>query len=306
MMISKRDYGTMNRKLLITFASWEDRFRLGFERDLRDADTDQVIVLAFKSYADRTEKNRLAVESACRENNIKYRVEWLDVEDPASNWETVNKAVGTAIAGCSGMLLDVSTMPREIIWYVMWKVEQGGLNLRYVYHSPKTYGDDWLSRNPQAPRLVYKLSGLSAASLRTALLVTVGFDFQRVKRLVNWFEPAKLVIGFQSTSQFARNDVLMAEYRAQLEREYVKECDCEAFELDAFGEDCGFDAIRRKLEELDARFNVIMGSLGPKLTAVSLFKLQRARQERGLVYAPASQFSSEYSFGIGKQYGGTV
>ena len=188
----------------------------------------------------------------------------------------------------------------------MWKVKQGGLNLRYVYHSPKTYGKDWLSRNPQAPRLVYKLSGLSGASLRTALLVTVGFDFQRVKRLVNWFEPAKLVVGFQSRSQFARNDVLMAEYRAQLEREYVKECDCESFELDAFGEDSGLDAIRRKLEELDARFNVIMGSLGPKLTAVSLFKLQRARQERGLVYAPASQFSSEYSFGIGKQYRGTV
>ena len=296
----------MSRELLITFASWEDRFRLGLGRDLRDADADQVLVFGFKSYAERTAKNRRAVELACRKSKVEYMVVWLDVDDPASNWETVNRAIGTAGAGCSGMLLDVSTMPREIIWYVMWQVEQAGLNLRYVYHSPKTYGEDWLSRNPQAPRLVYKLSGLSAASVRTALLVIVGFDLQRVKRLVGWFEPAKLVVGFQGTSQFARNAVAMAKYREQLEREYVKECACEAFELDAFGEDRGLAAIRRKLEELDPGFNVIMGSLGPKLTAISLYKLQRARQERGLVYAPASQFSLEYSFGIGKQYGGTV
>ena len=209
----------MSRKLLITFASWEDRFRLGFRKDLRDSDADQVLVFGFKSYADWTEKNRGAVELACRKNDIKYRVEWLDVDAPASNWETVNRAVGTAGAGCSGILLDVSTMPREIIWYVMWQVEQVGLSLRYVYHSPKTYGDDWLSRNPQAPRLVYKLSGLSVVSVRTALLVIVGFDPQRVKRLVSWFEPAKLVVGFQSRSQFARNDVAMAEYREQLEKE---------------------------------------------------------------------------------------
>ena len=296
----------MGHELLITFASWEDRFRLGFEEDLRNADAGRALVFGFKSYANRTEGNRHSVEAACAENEVEHHIEWLDVDNPVSNWDAVNNAIGTLQAGCSGVLLDVSTMPREIIWYVLWHLEQVQVDSRYVYHSPEKYGDDWLSRNPQAPRLVYKLSGLSSVSVRTALLVTVGFDFQRVKRLASWFEPAKLVVGFQSSSGFVRNDLAMALSQEQLVREYAKECDCEAFELDAFGDDRGLAAIQRTLEDLDGEFNVIMGSLGPKLTAISLFKLQRMRQERGLVYAPASQFSLDYSFGIGRQYGGTV
>ena len=42
----------------------------------------------------------------------------------------------------------------------------------------------------------------------------------------------------------------MAESQ-ELVRDYEKECECEAFELNAFGEDRGLDTIGRKLEELD-------------------------------------------------------
>ena len=45
-------------------------------------------------------------------------------------------------------------------------------------------------------------------------------------------------------------DVAMAESQ-ELVRDYEKECECEAFELNAFGEDRGLDTIGRKLEELD-------------------------------------------------------
>ena len=291
---------------MITFASWEDRFKLGFQRDLRNDRAQKVLLFHFASYEKWTEKNRDAVRRVCEEKEIEYISKCLDVNNPAENWRIVLGSVESAIQDQKGVLVDISTMPREIIWYVLWQIEQNPIAGRYVYYSPENYGNDWLSRNPQSPRLVYKLSGLASPSAKTALLVTVGFDLQRVKRLINWYEPAKLLIGIQSESQFERNNTTMPDFRNTLEKEYKKEYDCETFELDAFAEDRGMRAIQEKLKQLDTSYNVIMSSLGPKLTAITLYRLQRENEERGLVYAPSNEFSQTYSSGIGRCFEGTL
>ena len=292
--------------LLITFASWEDRFKLGFDRDLKNGGFQKALVYYFVSYQEWTQKNRDAVKKVCEGKEIEYVSQCLDVNNPAENWRTVLESVEGAIKDRQGVLVDISTMPREIIWYVLWQIEQSSIAGRYVYYSPKDYGNDWLSRNPQSPRLVYKLSGLASPSAKTALLVTVGFDIQRVKRLVNWYEPAKLLVGIQSASPFERNNTTMPDYRNTLEKEYKKECDCETFELDAFAKDQAMGAIQEKLEQLDSSYNVIMSCLGPKLTAITLYRLQRENEKRGLVYAPSNEFSHEYSRGIGVSFEGTL
>ena len=114
------------------------------------------------------------------------------------------KAFEEAIGECDGILIDISTMPREIIWYALWMVEQKTKSARYVYHSPKKYGTDWLSKDPRAPRFVYKLSGVALPSAKTALIVTVGYDPPRVRRLLNWCEPARSMVGVQSWKVLSR------------------------------------------------------------------------------------------------------
>ena len=296
----------MSDDLLITFASWENRFKLGFERDIEKNKTRKVLIFHFTSYEKWTQENRGTVKIKCEKNKIEYISKCLDVNKPAENWRMVLESVEDAIQDRQGVLVDISTMPREIIWYVLRQIEQSSTVGRYVYHSPKNYGSDWLSRNPQSPRLVYKLSGIASPSAKTALLVTVGFDLQRVRRLINWYEPAKLLIGIQSKSPFARNNTTMPDYRNTLEKEYKNECDCETFELDAFANDRGMGVIQEKLKKLDSTYNVIMSSLGPKLTAITLYKLQREKEKRGLVYAPSNEFSPEYSSGIGPSFNGTL
>jgi len=287
--------------LLITFASWEDRFRLGFERNLNEAKFREVLVFYFGSYASRTQENRKMVGAVCKTKDIRCTPVELDIDKPADNWRTVLKNIDKFLAESREILIDISTMPREIIWYVLWMIEQNNVIARYVYHSPREYGDDWLSREPRAPRLVYKLSGIASPSAKTVLIVTAGYDLQRVKRLLNWYEPNKSMIGVQSESRFRRNDEAMAEYNI-LEKEY----DCEIFELNAFSEDFGMEVIREKLEGIDSSYNIIMGSLGPKITAITLYKIQRQKQEIGLIYAPSNQFNENYSTGIGQCFKGTM
>lgn len=291
--------------LLISFASWEDRFPLGFNQNLKnggDGGVGKVLIFYFDSYAKRTEENRHKVKKMCEDRGIGYDSKELEVGDPASNWRQIIEKIEGIIQNDQEILVDISTMPREIIWYVLWLIEQKAIAARYIYHSPKSYGDDWLSREPRAPRLVYKLSGIAMPAAKTVLLATVGFDLQRVKRLISWCEPARIMIGVQTESRFKRNNKTMEDYRETLEKEY----DCEIFELDAYAKDRGMKAIQEALEQLDSSYNVIMSSLGPKLTAVPLFKLQRQRPERGLVYAPSNQFNEDYSKGIGPCFEGVL
>lgn len=291
-----------NSNSLITFASWEDRFRIGFLRNLEKIGVQKTLVFYFSSYADRTKKNRERIDEACKAQHIEYIPVELDIDRPADNWRIVLNSIEEFIVDCQDILIDISTMPREIIWYVLWLVEQRPIVVRYVYYSPKDYGDDWLSRDPRSPRLVYKLSGIALPSAKTALLVTVGFDLQRVKRLINWYEPNKLMIGIQVTSLFERNDSTMMEYRETLEKEY----NCEIFDLDAFADDRGMTEIQEVLEPLDSSYNIIMSSLGPKLTAITLYQLQRQNERIGLVYAPSNQYNPDYSIGIGRCFEGTI
>lgn len=287
--------------LLITFASWEDRFKIGSERNLEKAELQKALVFYFGSYANRTKENRQSVAKLCRKECIEYTEKKLDIETPADNWRKVLESIEEVIAECQGILIDISTMPREIIWYVLWVTEQNSIVARYIYYSPKEYGDDWLSRDPRSPRLIYKLSGIASPSAKTVLIATLGYDLQRLRRLLNWYEPNKSMIGVQSESKFRRNDEAMAEYNI-LEKEH----ECEIFELNAFSEDCGMEVIKEKLEGIDPSYNIIMGSLGPKLTAITLYKIQRQRQEIGLVYAPSNQFNENYSTGIGQCFEGTM
>ena len=66
-------------------------------------------------------------------------------------------------------------------------------------------------------------------------MATVGFDLQRIKRIINWCEPSRVLIGVQVTSHFSRNDQEMKESRRVLKKEY----EGEFFELDAFSADRG-------------------------------------------------------------------
>ena len=137
---------------------------------------------------------------------------------------------------------------------------------------------------------------------RTALLVTAGFDYGRVRRLVGWYEPAKLLIGVQVPSLQSDNDIPENVFK-----DYFRaECDVEIFEVDAFADDRGRDTISKEIGKIDKSFNILISSLGPKVTAISVYGIQRSRPEIGLVYAPSNEFNESYSSGIGESYKGVL
>lgn len=284
----------MNKSNLVTFASWEERFVLGLEANLNQFQLGTVCVLYFDEYKEDTARNRGVVESLVEGVNFVM----LRADDPASTWKKSIETVSELARGSEELFVDVSTMPREIVWYVLWAAEQAGVGVRCLYYSPKDYGDEWLSRDPRAPRMAFKLSGMADPSKATALLVTEGFDEQRVWRLVNWCEPDRLMVGVQEGGRFKRNEDVM---RNAL-REFTREPGWDVFKLDAFGPRFGEVEILEQLGGVSDTHNVILASMGPKLTALALYRIQRRYEDMGLVYAPAGQYNKTYSRGIGEFY----
>lgn len=292
----------LNGDLLLGFASWEDRFQLGMARDLdRFKKVRRVLVFYFGSYAERTEEGRDDLGRKCAMLGIRCDSCILDVEDPATNWQEVVKVIEEAVLECGRIIVDISTMPREVIWYIFWYVSQSNTEGRYIYHTPRDYGT-WASRDPRTPRLVYKLSGLSLPSNDTVVLVTLGYDIQRAIRLFSWYEPTEVIVGVQQGSRFKRNRELMENHMKLLEVEYG----CSVFQLDAFGDDRGEEAIRRALSQVPQDRNILMSSLGPKLSSVSFFKIQQSNPMCGLVYTPATEYNEDYSVGIRESYVGRI
>jgi len=292
---------TRPSRILLAFASWEDRFSLGVINDFDNDSFDHLLVFFFSTYASRTQESRDKIQSECRTRAVDYEQLELDPGLPHDTLRRIHAAIDR-FPRSARLVVDISTMPREIIWYIFWLTETRTHALGYCYHSPKTYSDDWLSRDPGRPRLVHKLSGIALPQARTALLVAVGYDIQRVSQLIRFFEPSKLFVALQADSPFPGNDSFM--------RRYVDELrlggDCVTFPIDAFGDDHGYDSFPRNLETVVPDHNVILGSLGPKLTAISLYRIRTQWPQIGLVYAPANEFNTDYSRGIGASFRGTL
>ena len=289
----------MNRTL-IAFGSWEERFPAGIERDLRSTQCQSLVVLYYNGYAERTALGRQVARHCCERGGVQFFDVELETDSFRSSWKRIFAHIDQRVTAGDEVTVDISTMPRDIIWSVFWMLERKGVSAKYVYHSPAEYGGDRLSRGPRPPRMIYKLSGEVLPSDPTALLLVLGYDIQRARRLIRWYAPKRIIVGIQVGDRFERNQDLMGRHLGEFKQDH----DVFSFELDAYAEDRGRGAIIKAIRDVSEHENVIMSSLGPKLTSVAIYEVQREFPRFGLAYAPANEFSDDYSSGIGDSYMG--
>jgi hypothetical protein len=149
---------------------------------------------------------------------------------------------------------------------------------------------------------VYQHSGIAKLGKPTALLLLNGFDTERAEQMIQFFEPHLLMVGLQHGKQFQNEErnLKRAERLGQLIR------NIRTFEIDAYSTDHGFSAIVEQIKPLVAQYNIIAASLGPKTSAIAMFRVIAEFPEIALAYAPSRQFNLEYSSGIGDSIEGSV
>ena len=279
---------------VIAVAGWEERFLLGLQSDIAARSPSAVILLVFEEFASMTLRNRNALAKVCEQAGIDLHEASLR-RQPKEVWGTIQETLSNATLAGKHVLLDISTMPREVIWWSLNFLQRIGCSLEYVYHRPQAYSSDWLTRDTGEPRLVYQCSGIARLGLPTGLLLLSGFDLDRTKRIIQYFEPTIVLLGIQGGSQF-HNDLKNIDPAREMSERMTL---VRPFDFDAYSDDQGFailiDVVRPHL----LTHNIIAASLGPKVSGIALYRLHTAYPEVGLAYAPSRQFNQEYSLGIG-------
>lgn len=288
--------------MLITVASWEERFLASFRTSVHEETVSRVLMFYMQEYRKWSRANRQKVSQICSTNEIELIAEPLSMEDPVSNWKKLNETVVRLVGEGREVVVDISTAPREVIWILFWILEEVGAAVQYSYQQPASYNRDWLSRDPGVPRLVYKLSGVADPLRPTLFVAVVGFDVRRTARVIQYFEPEKALLGLQSGGPFEVNVAKMDAHKSR----FAGLEGIELFSVDAYSDDHGESAVLERVESNLGSHNIIMTSLGPKPSAVALYRIQRRHGEVALAYAPARDFNRNYSQGVGNRIRGRL
>ncbi len=286
------------RKVLLTAVSWEERFLAGLARLLATEKLQKVILLRYRRDSAKTDESQELAAKMCEENECEVEPVELGYSRPIESWNAIHTVTDEIRAIGSEVMLDISTMPREAIWTTLYLLQEGGVQGRYAYHMPASYGA-WLSRDPGPPRLALKLSGQMRFGAPTVLCVLTGFDRERTNQLIRTFDPSVVLLGIQSGSQFGNDERNRSRHEESdwLEGEgYTVEC----FSVDAYATDHGFAEVVKRVGTHVEAANVLMASLGPKLSSIALFRAQRRFPSTGLVYTPSGEYNVDYSSSIGE------
>lgn len=292
-------------KIIITVASWEDRFLLGIEQLIGKSSPAKILMFHYKEYADWSKENRDKIARICTEKNIDLiNDKELAFGSPLESWINLVSEVENAINPGELITLDISTMPRETIWAICHVLAKRNISIQYTYHKPQSTNGyaDWLSRDPGKPRILYKQAGIQHLGRPTLLVIQTGYDVERAKQLERFFEPDKVFLGLQTGEQFANSE----QNRQKHEIAFSSRKDIELFDIDGYSLDGVYDAIADKISTCLDDYNIVLSSLGPKIGALALFRIKQAFSNVALCYAPSNEFNREYSKGIGDCIHGVI
>jgi hypothetical protein len=284
----------MKNNILLIFPGWETRVKVGFSKDTGEVEFSAIFLLNYSDglHAEETSLNLQAIRQICLLKEIQVTDIKLSKNHSIYNWNYLESFLAGLDTLNVEVYIDITTMPRGIIWMILYNLKHKVENVHYFYHKPEEYNKEWLTREPDTPRLLFKHSGIMSPDKQTALIIIPGFDSERVAQMINFYDPKKVVLGIQSGAQFSndsRNNIKM----------FKVEVDTEEMNIDAFADDLGFSAIDAAIVRLSDRYNIVLASLGPKLTALSMYKIHQKFPDIGLSYLPCKEYNLNYSKGTG-------
>lgn len=278
--------------ILIIFPSWEERSILGFQRDIEQyQNPDKVFLFRFENSAhpNETDKSISEIKHICSNKTIILD----DVIIPnaeVEKWRKLEEFTKKLDAN-DNIFIDITTMPRSIIWTLFFFFKQTHKQLTVIYHKPKEYSKEWLGKDPDIPQLLFKHSGIIEFGKPTTLFVLAGFDEDRVIQLVNYYEPQNVIVGECNP----RKDDL--KYGA---------INSKKINISQYNDAWGYDIIEETIKNILETSNLIVASLGPKTGAISVYQCFMKYPQIALAYVPCKEFNIDYCNGIGEQFVKTI
>tara|TARA_R110002049_G_scaffold123242_1_gene278342 strand:+ start:8714 stop:9586 length:873 start_codon:yes stop_codon:yes gene_type:complete len=283
----------MENKTLITVLGWEDRFILGTDIILKENNIQKIVLISFTDYADMNIKNKSTFIKKVNDLNIEIEEIKLNYSDSINNWKIFDDFFEKQIL-TNDILLNITTMPRETIWALLFFLKKAHSSINYIYFKPEKYCDTWLTKNHKNPRLLFKHSGVFDLNKNLVLFIITGFDDSRLSSLIEYYEPSKVVVLNQVGDQFDNE-------KRNNGSAIINLLDNEKIEFDSYDVNNATKILSEKIKEYKD-CNVIISSQGPKISSISTYKNYILNNNIALAYVPARDFNDKYSVGIDENY----
>jgi hypothetical protein len=277
--------------LLITIASWEERFAAGVERSLGLGGVDCVLCLASERYEAETLSSRERVAKACKYSEVSIDARIFDFEDQVSAFREIRTLMDhEAVRGSRGVILDISTAPRSTVWLLLSALRRIRRDVVVRYNKALEYGD-WQTAEEGEPKLIINQSGIMYPDCPTCVVMLCGPEISRAEKLCYRFEPKKaLVLRDPLAAQFGEVRRLPLDHG-----DVVVEHEFDNKDLS----DGNMDALEALVAPYLDTHNVVAASFGPKLGALVLFEFCQRHPRVALSYVTSGLHNPGATRGIG-------
>lgn len=290
------------KEILILYPSWEDRASLGFEDYANSNKIDLVLIIEKQDSLnqDKTQTSLFNIKNLCSLKKIP--IETIIVENNDKKTFEDLQSLIQQLGKDNNVTIDITTMSRNIIWMLLFFIKEKFEAVKIIYTLPKAYCGDWISKEPSIPSLLLKHSGIIDLDLKNCLIIITGFDTDRTKQLVRFYEPQKIVLLIQTGIDFDNNKRNNAEeHKLVCEELGYNVANIDIQSIDSYSSDLGYSSIQKLIKSYKPDYNIILASLGPKLSAISLYQIYLKNTEVALSYVPCKEYNPNYCTGVGEQ-----
>jgi hypothetical protein len=297
------------RQIFINTASWEPRCIEGVRRVFSTHQFASAIFFWFEEYPERTEKVRKELMKIADGLSPIFVPLPMYAPDKLTNryttpsyitaWKEIRRALYESCPAFDSFVLDITTMPREALWIILDLLTEKGISGKVVYHRAESHGD-WCASDPERPHIVPKLGGLPSHERASKLLVVSGYDVDRSEQFIASYEPRETLILFQEFPKGVNPENENKSERRSKLRFGNRGNAIKLKGVNCYEPDWGFSRILSEARLLGENANLILASVGPKTSAVSLYRVHRHLYESSLVYAACKNYNKDYSIGIGE------
>lgn len=272
----------------IIFTSWEDRFITTFKKDISSNEFKKILIFNYENGHNLNYK-KIHLDKIEKLNSTNISVDFINMEinNDISNWKLLNDIFKNNIEG--NVLLNISTMPRNIIYYSLHFLDNLNYKYNVIYYNALEH-DPKLTQSPLTPNLILQHSGIFYSDKKTLLVVSLGYDEKRIYQVYNHFEPKKLIILSEDKHKTSIDKDVDFKFTDIEEKDIVK--------INSFEKDNIFNTLEQLVTPLQKGYNVILCSLGPKISSLELYKYNKKYPETGLCYVSLKEYSNNYSIGV--------
>lgn len=266
--------------IYISFSSWEDRFFKSYDNDIKNNQFDEIMLFNYKDGHNNDIKSKKM--SKIDVENIVH----LSLRDNIENWKIIKSEINDR--KITNATINISTMPRNIIFLILHFLKVNNVDIKAIYYNAEEHGKS-LTKDPQIPRLVLQHSGIFEPQKKTIVVVLLGYDEKRLYQLYNYFEPEKMIILSEKNHQTQINKELKFDFNTIENKEY---------KIDSFEEGNVLNLLEREVTPIKNSHNIILCSLGPKLSSIEVFQYNSKHREVALCYISSAEYSEDYSTGV--------